>query len=37
MRPKLVWATPLIPAIGRRLVHLNLANLARLAESAPVA
>ncbi len=37
MRPLLAWATPLIPAIGRRLVRSNLANLARLAESAPVA
>jgi hypothetical protein len=30
MRPLLAWATPLIPAIGRRLVRSNLANLARL-------
>jgi hypothetical protein len=37
MRPLLAWATPLIPAIGRRLVRSNLANLARLAESTPVA
>lgn len=37
MRPLLAWATPFIPAIGRRLVRSNLANLARLAESAPVA
>jgi hypothetical protein len=32
MRPLLAWATPFIPAIGRRLVRTNLANLARLAE-----
>lgn len=32
MRPLLAWATPFIPAIGRRLVRGNLANLARLAE-----
>ena len=37
MRPLLAWATPLIPAIGRRLVRSNLANLTRLAEGAPVA
>ena len=37
MRPLLAWATPFIPAIGRRLVLSNLANLGRLAESAPVA
>ncbi len=31
MRPLLAWTTPFIPAIGRRLVRSNLANLARLA------
>ena len=31
MRPLLAWATPFIPAIGRRLVRANLANLAQLA------
>ena len=36
MRPLLAWATPFIPAIGRRLVRSNLGNLARLAETAPV-
>jgi carbon monoxide dehydrogenase subunit G len=34
MRPLLAWLTPFIPAIGRRLVRSNLANLARLAEHA---
>ena len=34
MRSLLAWATPFIPAIGRRLVRSNLANLARLAEGA---
>jgi hypothetical protein len=34
MRPLLAWTTPFIPAIGRRLVRGNLANLARLAEGA---
>jgi Polyketide cyclase / dehydrase and lipid transport len=37
MRPLLAWTTPFIPAIGRRLVRGNLANLARLAERAAVA
>jgi carbon monoxide dehydrogenase subunit G len=32
MRPLLAWTTPFIPAIGRRLVRANLANLAHLAE-----
>jgi carbon monoxide dehydrogenase subunit G len=31
MRPLLAWTTPFIPAIGRRLVRSNLADLARLA------
>ena len=31
MRPLLAWTTPFIPAIGRRLVRSNLANLAGLA------
>ena len=36
MRPLLAWATPFIPAIGRRLVRSNLADLARLTrEAAP--
>ena len=32
MRPLLVWVTPFIPAIGRRLVRGNLAGLARVAD-----
>jgi carbon monoxide dehydrogenase subunit G len=32
MRPLLVWLTPLIPAMGRRLVRKNLASLKRLVE-----
>jgi carbon monoxide dehydrogenase subunit G len=36
MRPLLAWATPFIPAIGRRLVRGNLANLAHLAEGAAI-
>ena len=35
MRTLLAWTTPFIPAIGRRLVRGNLANLARLADGAP--
>jgi hypothetical protein len=31
MRSLLAWTTPFIPAVGRRLVRSNLANLARLA------
>ncbi len=31
MRTLLAWTTPFIPAVGRRLVRSNLANLARLA------
>lgn len=34
MRPLLVWLTPLIPAMGRRLVRSNLASLKRLVEAA---
>ncbi len=37
MRALLAWTTPFIPAIGRRLVRGNLANLARLAEGAALA
>ena len=37
MRSLLAWATPFIPAIGRRVVRGNLANLARLAEGAAIA
>jgi hypothetical protein len=37
MRTLLAWTTPFIPAIGRRLVRGNLANLARVAESAAIA
>jgi hypothetical protein len=37
MRTLLAWTTPFIPAIGRRLVRGNLANLARLAEGAAIA
>ncbi len=37
MRPWLAWTTPFIPAIGRRLVRGNLANLAHLAEGAAIA
>jgi carbon monoxide dehydrogenase subunit G len=32
MRPLLAWLTPLIPAMGRRLVRTNLASLKRLIE-----
>jgi carbon monoxide dehydrogenase subunit G len=35
MRPLLAWLTPVIPAMGRRLVRVNLASLKRLAEGAP--
>jgi carbon monoxide dehydrogenase subunit G len=37
MRPLLAWATPFIPAIGRRLVRGNLASLSRLAEGPALA
>lgn len=34
MRPLLAWLTPLIPAMGRRLIRSNLATLGRLLEDA---
>jgi carbon monoxide dehydrogenase subunit G len=33
MRPILVWLTPLIPAMGRKLVRTNLVSLKRLIEA----
>ena len=35
MQPLLVWLTPLIPAMGRRLVRANLAALKHLVEGTP--
>jgi len=37
MQPLLSWLTPIIPAVGRRLVRTNLASLKRLTEDAPTA
>ena len=34
MQPLLIWLSPLIPAMGRRLVRANLAALKRLVETA---
>ena len=34
MRPLLAWLTPLVPAMGRRLIRSNLATLERLLEAA---